>query len=154
MSRHIIVLFLRRNKRCSGELRTCFYCKLHCLIEVFGLCESARTFSRRRDLAYTTIELSSIPLRILRLLRAALLLFTYIRVYSRTSVVLLPRFLCFPTRYIIEVAFHPVHPIQPILARTCFFYATTRLTLAHYECSTFIRFLQTRPHIFYPHTSV
>lgn len=79
-------------------------------------------------------------LRIPRSLRAALRLLTYIRVYSRTSVVLLPRFLCFPTRYIIEVAFHPVYPIQPILARTCF-YAATRLTLAHYEHSTFIRFL-------------
>ena len=113
-----------------------------CLIEVFGLC-GVRTFPRRRDLAYRTIGLSFVPLRIL-LLCAALRLLTYIRVYSRTSVVLLPRFLCFPTWYIIEVAFHPVHPIQPILARRCSFFTTTRLTLAYYELSIFIRFLQTQ----------
>lgn len=53
------------------------------------------------------------------------LLLTHIRVCSRTSVVLLPRFLCFPTRYIIEVAFSPpVHPpttAGTIAARTCSF---------------------------------
>jgi len=136
---------LHRNKNAR---RSMFYCKLRCL-RYLDFAE-ARTFFCHRDLAYTTIGLSFVFF----VLYAALRLLTYIRVYSRTSVVLLPRFLCFPTRYIIEVAFHPVYPIQLILARTCFFYTATRLTLAHYERSTFIRFLQTRPHAFDPHTNV
>lgn len=132
-----------------------FYSKLYCLIEAFGLCPKVQApFSYRRDLAYTTQHIKCslsppLPLTFFVFYGAPLLL-THIRVCSRTSVVLLPRFLCFPTRYIIEVAFHPVHPVhpvQPILARTCFFYVATRLTLVHYERSTFIRFLQAQPHI-------
>lgn len=134
-------------------LRTaCFYCKLHCLIGAFGLCPKVQApfpvavtlhtqLSHRAPLSLTIAPHSSSF--------TAQLLLTHIRVCSRTSVVLLPRFLCFPTRYIIEVAFHPVHPVQPILARTCFFCAATRLTLVYYERSSFICFLQTQPRIFF-----
>lgn len=101
-------VFVHRNKRWSG-----IFLQQTLLLDrgIWTLSEGTSTFSYRRDLAYTTQHIKCSlqppsPLTFFVFYGAPLLL-THIRVCSRTSVVLLPRFLCFPTRYIIEVAFHP-----------------------------------------------